>query len=352
MEVTQEIVKIDTNGKEFLLTPSIVKQYICPKATNQEVYYFLQLCKAQNLNPFIREVYLIKYNDSDPATMVTGKETFLKRAMRNPKYQGHKAWTEGSILENNLKAYADVFVAGYQIPITVEVDYEEYVGTKAEYVNGKPTGKKIPNKMWSEKPKTMLRKVALMQALREAFPDELGGLYDQTEINTIPEALPETEIKIVDTNTGEIANVIVDKVAKRNEEIKEQNKVVENINKKAEETKAFEKEEVIEAEVVEQQIPNSVESVMEQFGATEAEEVADEFVNETMVVEEKKTEPIVDLATEAQIKMIYSTATRKNISEEIIKEIMKEDYGKESSKELSKKEASKLIEYLLTGVKK
>ena len=31
-------------------------------------------------------------------------------------------------------------------------------------------------------PATMIRKVALVQALREAFPSELSGMYDQSEM--------------------------------------------------------------------------------------------------------------------------------------------------------------------------
>ena len=69
----------------------IVKKYICPLATDQEIYLFLQLCKFQQLNPFLREIYLIKYSSGQPASMVTGKETFTKRANRNPQYKGFKA---------------------------------------------------------------------------------------------------------------------------------------------------------------------------------------------------------------------------------------------------------------------
>ena len=186
--MANEIITIETNGKQFALTPQIVKQYICPKATDQEIYYFLQLCKAQNLNPFIREVYLIKYRDGDPASMVTGKEVFLKRAMKNPRFDGQKAWTDGE--GETMTATAEIYVKDYKVPISVTVDFKEYAGYTWK------DGKRVLNKMWNEKPKTMLRKVALMQALREAFPDELDGMYDEVEINKIPEKLPENEIVI------------------------------------------------------------------------------------------------------------------------------------------------------------
>ena len=40
---------------------------------------FIELCKAQKLNPFIREAYLIKFGIS-PANIVVGKDVFVKRA--------------------------------------------------------------------------------------------------------------------------------------------------------------------------------------------------------------------------------------------------------------------------------
>jgi hypothetical protein len=36
---------------------------------------------------------------------------------------------------------------------------------------------------WAKIPATMIRKVALVQALREAFPSDLGGCYDSAEMD-------------------------------------------------------------------------------------------------------------------------------------------------------------------------
>ena len=73
------------------------------------------------------------------------------------------------------------------------------------------------NSQWSGKPATMIRKVAVAQILKEAFPDENAGLYvpeeipEATEIQldevavTVEESTPHIEEK---TNTkGETANV-------------------------------------------------------------------------------------------------------------------------------------------------
>lgn len=182
------------------LTSDVVKKFICPTATEQEIYFFLQLCKAQQLNPFLREVYLIKYGNS-PATIVTGKETFTKRASRIESYSGFKAglivlsegaepvYREGSFYirgtEQLAGGWAEVYRAGLSVPVRAEVSFEEYVQRKTDGT---------PNRFWAEKPATMIRKVAIVQALREAFPDEFGGLYSPEEMAVHVDKLPEYDM--------------------------------------------------------------------------------------------------------------------------------------------------------------
>ena len=177
--MTEEIVKYKAGEATVELNAEMVRKYLVSGGgtiTNQEIMMFLKLCEYQKLNPFLREVYLIKYGNH-PATMVTGKETFLKRAYRHPKYRGH---TTG-ISQDGQTAWAEVYVEGYSVPIKCEVDYKEYVGRKNDGT---------VNSMWASKPNTMLKKVALVQALREAFPEMFGGMYSQEEINTIDMPLP------------------------------------------------------------------------------------------------------------------------------------------------------------------
>lgn len=173
-------------GETLQLSKSIIKQYLvsgdADKVSDQEVMMFLSLCKFQRLNPFLREAYLIKYGNS-AATIVVGKETFLKRAAKNQKYRGHKTGIE----DDGAIAWAEVYVEGYEVPIRCEVDFDEYVGKKRDGT---------VNAMWTNKPNTMLKKVALVQALREAFPEDFGGMYSQEEINTIQSDLPMDDIVV------------------------------------------------------------------------------------------------------------------------------------------------------------
>ena len=77
------IVEYESNGEIVKLSPTMIKKYLVSgggQVTDQEVMMFLSLCRYQHLNPFLKEAYLIKYGNKNPATMVTGKEVFTKRA--------------------------------------------------------------------------------------------------------------------------------------------------------------------------------------------------------------------------------------------------------------------------------
>jgi len=160
------------------LSVSTIKKYINDKATDEEAYVFLQLCKARGLNPFLKEAYLIKYDHVSPATMVVGKDAFMKRAELHSQYNGFEAgiitdkkeWKVGTFLgegEKLLGGWAKVYRKDPEHSVVITVSMGEY-----------NTGKSS----WKKMPATMIRKVALVQALREAFPSELSGMYDQSEM--------------------------------------------------------------------------------------------------------------------------------------------------------------------------
>lgn len=181
-------ISYNANGETVKLSMDMIRNYLVSgnanKVTNQEVVMFLSLCKFQHLNPFIREAYLIKYGDA-PATVVVGKEVLLKRAMRSPKYEGMQAGVivvtaDGKVTEREgtfvldgeqlVGGWAKVFMNNYINPVYSSVSIGEY-----------STGKSN----WLSKPATMIRKVAMAQALREAFPEEMSALYDQAEMGSV-----------------------------------------------------------------------------------------------------------------------------------------------------------------------
>lgn len=191
----QEVVYTVGNN-EIKLTPEIVKNYLVSGnkelVTMQEVVMFINLCKNSGLNPWLKEAYLIKYSNNEPATLVTAKEAFQKRAEDNPYFDGAEA---GIIVYNKetglvtyrigtmkfpeeeiLGGYAEVWRKDRAHSTRIEVSFEEYAGRKKDGTL---------NSQWAKKPATMIRKVALVQALRESFPKAFGGLYTAEEQGTI-----------------------------------------------------------------------------------------------------------------------------------------------------------------------
>jgi phage recombination protein Bet len=226
--MSTEIVKYKSGDESIELSPSIIRQYLVAgngNVTDQEAMMFIKLCQFQGLNPFLREAYLVKYSDNSPATMITGKETFVKRAVRNPIYKGHRV----GISDDGKTAWAEVYKKGFEFPIRVEVDFEEYVGLK----DGKP------NRMWASKPKTMLKKVALCQALRESFPEDYKGMYSPEEISEVEiDKLPDDEV-IID-GQAKIAEYDEHgtKQAQKKSQLTETKKIKEKTEKKVEKSEA------------------------------------------------------------------------------------------------------------------
>lgn len=186
-----KIVEYKCGNETVKLSQNIVRNFLVSgngNVTDQELVLFINLCRFQHLNPYLKEAHLIKYGNN-PATMVVGKDAFMKRAKRNEHFRGFEAGVivmanETGMLNNRSGAlvlpgetlvggWAKVYVDGYNVPVENVVGFEEYAGRKKDG---------SLNNQWATKPATMIRKVALVQSLREAFPEDFAGLYDQSEM--------------------------------------------------------------------------------------------------------------------------------------------------------------------------
>lgn len=204
-----------------LLNGNIVRQYLDPqgKASNEELAYFLATCKERNLNPFTKEVYFIKYGTS-PAQIVVSKDAFMKQAEQNPNFDGFEAGIvvetpdgeikhiTGTIHSKNdelLGGWAKVYRKDRSYPIDVDADFKAY-----------NTGKS----MWAKMPELMIRKVALVSALREAFSENVGGLHtsDEMEQGTTIDVTPqETQEEVIARKQAQIEQMKQEE-AERNRE--------------------------------------------------------------------------------------------------------------------------------------
>ncbi|UTW43140.1 phage recombination protein Bet [bacterium SCSIO 12844] len=173
------------NYKSPVVTEQQLKTYLSSMGSNLKPEHqtqFIELAKAFNLNPFKREIYGVSYKDN--FNIIVGFEVYLKRAEASGQLEGWRAWTEGN--KPDLKACVEIKRRDWSEPYYHEVYFEEY---------------KQENKMWSTKPRTMLKKVAIAQGFRLAFPLELGGIpYMEDEL---------PDLEITDVTTKEKKNSLV-----------------------------------------------------------------------------------------------------------------------------------------------
>jgi len=211
-------VAFEVNGAEVKLTGNTVKQYLVRgngEITDQELVMFMNLCKFQKLNPFLNEAYLIKFG-SQPAQIIVAKEAFMKRAENHPKYEGFEA---GIIVDRNgeivevegavkladdklIGGWAKVYRSDRKRPITVRIALDEFS-------KGQST--------WKSMPLNMIRKSAIVNAQREAFPDTLGALYTEEEAMTQTE--PKDVTEQVQQEIKSNANQVLIDVAPQQEEV-------------------------------------------------------------------------------------------------------------------------------------
>ena len=208
-EKDKQTMVFKVGNDQVKLNPGIVRKYLVNgqgTVTDQEIVYFMHLCKSRQLNPFTKEAYLIKYGQ-EPATMVVARDALEKRAIKNVQYNGKKVGIyvmnketnelikrDGTIYiketEKLIGAWCTVYRKDWENPVSVEVNLDEYIGRKKDGT---------ANTNWTNKPVTMITKVAKAQALREAFIEELEGMYEQEEVNVNLNDISEAEIITDDT---------------------------------------------------------------------------------------------------------------------------------------------------------
>ena len=175
--------------------------------TDQELVQFISVCKFNKLNPFLNEAYLIKFKSArgdGNAQMIVSKEALFKRAEACEQYDGIEA---GIIvlrgdnvveLEGCFRQAKDVLLGGWakvyrkdrRVPTVSKVNLSEY---------------DKGNSIWNEKKATMISKIAKVQALREAFPSQLGAMYAKEETTALEQQakqVKDVDCEEVDANAG------------------------------------------------------------------------------------------------------------------------------------------------------
>ena len=161
-----------------------VRAQFAPTLSDKEFAFFVTLGKSLGANPFKREIWAVKYDQSKPASIFLGRDFYRMKAQDQEDYNGHLA--DAVYKNDNFKvvngipehsyslldrgpligAYCVVYRKSIENPYFVFVKIEEYNKSFA---------------LWKSMPHTMIVKVAEAQGLRGAFQGIFAGTYDESE---------------------------------------------------------------------------------------------------------------------------------------------------------------------------
>ena len=158
--------------------------------TEQQTKQFLAVASAFGLNPWKREIYAVTFKGKNGTEMsvVTGYETYIKRAEANPNYDGYDIEFKGGFERKTFQKQGEY--GPYNVTEVVPKGDVSCVCTVYRKDRSHPVREEVffdeydqKNSMWKSKPRTMLKKVAIVSAFRKAFPFDLGGMpYTSDEL--------------------------------------------------------------------------------------------------------------------------------------------------------------------------
>lgn len=182
--MNNEIIEFkDDAGMPVKFTSQDIRERLCPNATDSELALCIELCNRQHLNPFTKEVYLVKYRDA-PASIITSYQVFNRRANRQESYGGIKSGVvvmrEGQIVKKRgsavYKQVGEQLLGGW-----AEVQFKD--GKEPAYVELALTDYSTGKSNWAKMPGVMIEKCAKAGAWRLAYPGEFRGMYVSEEMD-------------------------------------------------------------------------------------------------------------------------------------------------------------------------
>lgn len=170
---SMEIVSFDAAQRE------VIREQICPGISDPELSHFEQVCAHTGLSPFTSppQIYVTMRSPGGgkPKKMVVqaGIDGMCNAAARTGAWAGadepsFEYGDDGAVVKATATVYR--MVQGVRCPFTG-------VARMAEY--RPPSGQ---DRMWTKMPHGQLAKCARAQAIRLAFPLELGGVYSTEEM--------------------------------------------------------------------------------------------------------------------------------------------------------------------------
>lgn len=172
------------------------------ECSNAELAGFLHLCQRRDLDPFLKQVYLIGRYDKRAGRKVftpqTGIDGFRVIARRAADKSGIDYEYEDTVWFDADGAQHQVWLTD-EPPVAAKVvvlrNGRRFSGIAryAAYVDRDRDGN--PKNQWKSSPDGQIEKCAEAKALRRAFPEDLGGMYSDVEMEHLDDETPRETIQ-------------------------------------------------------------------------------------------------------------------------------------------------------------
>jgi phage recombination protein Bet len=183
----------------------LIKKTVATDATDAELAMFLHIAAKAGLDPLQKQIHFTKRQGR--VTVIAGIDGLQARAAREADFEGILAGvvcqkddfefdaTTGKVTKHAYNAFGDrgpikgawatVHRKG-KLPFTAVVRFEEFNQPQS------PT--------WKQMPSVMIQKVAKSTALRQAYPEQFGGIYERAEMDQA--GAPDTEKDVSPPKSG------------------------------------------------------------------------------------------------------------------------------------------------------
>jgi len=192
-----------------------IRKLVSPTAplTDIEFSFMVELGRATQLNPFMREIWAVKYKNGVPASIFIGRDGYRKAAQRQKDYEYHQVNAVYS--KDEFRIANDEIQHNYGFSnrgdlVGAYCIVKRKSSSKYTYVMVTMEEYSLPQSLWKSKPETMIKKVAEAQALRQSFQEVLAGTYSDAEIPQ--EEKPSFHIVKGNTQTEKLNNLLNESV--------------------------------------------------------------------------------------------------------------------------------------------
>lgn len=161
-----------------------IKAQFAPTLNNSEFNAFISLGQATGLNPFLKEIWAIKYDANRPAQIFIGRDGYRKAAQRQADYDFHYAEAVYSadilVIENGKISHSRTFANRGTLQGAYAIG-KRRSSSREVYVTVNLSEFKKTKGVWATMPETMIKKCAEATLLRMLFQEVFAGTYSEEE---------------------------------------------------------------------------------------------------------------------------------------------------------------------------